>query len=219
MYVSSGFAVHTLLHMREYGSRQQVQAWVRAISDHLGLPPSTLGHRAGMSKSTLTRFLNSPDYAGNLSTKNIAALAALAEVKPLEFPGKRGGFTEAEAAPYQPPENANALDSSARAIRELCSGRNGRDPWTMKSAVLDMAGILPGDIMIVDMNKRPKSGDLVCAQVYDWRSQTAETIMRMYDPPFLVSQSHTMPSAKPLMVDDETVVIKGVIDAVLRHRN
>lgn len=199
-------------------TKRDLKNWVRALADHTGLAPSALGKRAGMSGTTVTRFLASDDDS-MLSTDKIAMLAKYAGVRPHEYPNRRGGFSEAEAEPYREPEVLNAIDGSARAIRELCMGRNGRDPWTIRTAVLDLAGILPGDVVIVDLAKQAKSGDLVCAQVYDWRADRAETIMRMYDPPFLVSQSHTLPSTKPLMVDDDAVVIKGVIDAVIRIRN
>lgn len=216
LFVSSAAAVHNLLRMVD--TRREQQEWIRAVVQHLGVTASELARRANRAPSTINRFLNDPDYDGILSPPVIADIAKVASIKPMEFPGRRAGFGEVEAVPFEPPENVSAIDGSIRAIRELCSARAGRDPWRMQSAVLDMAGILPGDVIIVDLNKRPKSGDLVCAQVYDWRAKTADTIMRLYDAPFLVSQSHTMPSAKPLMVDDETVVIKGVIDAVLRVR-
>lgn len=215
MSVSSTFAVRNLVRMND--TKRDLKNWVRALADHTGLAPSALAKRAGMSGSTVTRFLASDDDS-MLSTDKIAMLAKLAGVKPLEFPNRRGAFSDADAEPYEAPDVLNAIDGSVRAIRELCAGRNGRDAWRMKSAVLDMTGIMPGDVIIVDLNKKPKSGDLVCAQVYDWRADRADTIMRMYDAPFLVSQSHTMPSTKPLMVDDDTVMIKGVIDAVLRIR-
>lgn len=215
--MSSTFAVRNLVHMDD--TKRELKSWVRALADHTGLAPSTFGKRAGMSGSTVTRFLASDDDS-MLSTDKIAMLAKYAGVKPLEFPGRRGaGFAEVEAEPYREPDVLNALDGSARAIKELCAGRNGRDPWTVRTALLDMVGVLPGDVVIVDLSKRAKAGDLVCAQVYDWRADRADTIMRMYDPPFLVSQSHTLPSTKPLMVDDDTVIIKGVIDAVIRIRN
>lgn len=198
-------------------SREEQLRWVRAVLAHLGVNATQLAKRAGIAPSTLNRPLNEADYAGHLSGRIIGKIAEVAGLKPMEFPRALAGFGEADAERYSfsDPVFGTATD---RAVRELAAGRNGRDPWVMKSHALELSGVLPGDIMIVDLNMQPRPRDLVCAQVYDWKGSRAETIFRLFEPPWLLTHSAREAPAKPLAVDGETVAIKGVVTAVLRSR-
>jgi transcriptional regulator with XRE-family HTH domain len=80
---------------------------------------------------------------------------------------------------------------------------------------LEGLGYLPGDIVIVDLDRKPAPGDVVCAQVYDLGRSEPETVMRIYEPPVLVAASFDEQLRRPLMVDDARVKIEGV---VLPHR-
>ena len=97
------------------------------------------------------------------------------------------------------------------------AGGNAIDAWTLQSAALDLAGYLPGDILMVDLNADPEDGDIVCAQSYD-RLGRAETIFRRFQKPFLTALSTQSNSFRPLIVDEDRVVIRGVVIATLRPR-
>lgn len=200
-------------------SRDEQTAWIKALLAHTGLNAHQLATKAGIASSTLHRFMSSPDYDGMLSGRTLAALAEVAGVQPMEFPGRARGFGEAEAEQFAFEPRGDGADNFNRAVRELCGGRNGRDPWVMRSYALELAGILPGDILIVDLNRSPKPLDLVCAQIYDWSRSRADTVFRVYDPPFLLPRSLRQPNEKPVMVDGANVVIKGVVDNVIRARH
>ncbi len=60
--------------------------------------------------------------------------------------------------------------------------------------------------------------DVVCAQVYDWARGKAETVFRLYEPPYLLSSTTDPKLLRPLVVDDDVVMIKGVVVASLRSR-
>lgn len=198
-------------------SKDEQVAWIRAVMAYLGVTATQLARRAKLAPSTLHRPLYDADYPGMISGRSLAKVAEVAGLKPLEFPVRATTFSEPETSPYAPPDVLNPTDYFHRAIRDLCAGRNGRDPWIMRGYALDLSGILPGDVLIVDMNIQPKAGDIVCAQIYDWSRQKAETVMRRYDPPYLVARSMREPNHKPLLVDDENVIIRGVIGPVLRE--
>ncbi|MGL4490542.1 MAG: hypothetical protein ACRCU5_13980 [Rhizobiaceae bacterium] len=200
-------------------SREDQTAWVKALLGHTGLNAHQLATKAGINSSTLHRFLSSPDYDGMLSGRTLSALADVSGVQPMEFPGRQRGMGEADAVPFQYEERNDAANNFNRAVRELCGGRNGRDPWVMNSYALELAGILPGDIMIIDLNRNAKPLDIVCAQIYDWPRSRAETVFRVFDPPFLLPRSLRQANEKPVMVDSTNVIIKGVVDNVLRARN
>lgn len=200
-------------------SRDEQISWVKAVLAHTGLNPHQLASKAGITSSTLHRFLSSPDYDGMLSGRTLAALATAAGLQPMEFPGRGRGMNEGEAEPFQYATRPDAIDNFNRAVRELCGGCNGRDPWVMRSYALELAGIIPGDVMIVDLNRMAKPLDVVCAQVYDWSGSRTETVFRVFDPPFLLPRSLRQANEKPIMVDGANVVIKGVVENVLRARN
>ncbi len=192
-------------------------SWLRAVVAHTGLTATQLARRAKLAPSTIHRPLNEPDFASLLSARSIAAIAETAGLKPMEFPARARGMSEADAVPYEYGESENAIDNFDRAVRALCAGRNGRDAWVMKSHALDASGVLPGDVLIMDMNRQAKAQDIVCAQIYDWSRRRAETVFRIYDAPYLVTHS-VRGMEKPVLVDNDNVAIKGVVENILRSR-
>lgn len=199
--------------------KQEQIEWVRAVMAHLGVASANaLAVMAGVNPANIQRPL-SPGYKGKFGVDTIAKIAAAANLRPMEFPGRPGGLSEAETVPFRY-DAIGALESNIdRAVREMCKGRNGRDPWVMRSHALEGSGILPGDILIVDMNLQAKPKDIVCAQVYQWAQHKAETVFRVYEPPYLLVNSPRYGTQRPLVVDDRDVMVRGVVDAVLRRRS
>jgi hypothetical protein len=197
-------------------SRDDQVAWINAVRAHLGVSLTELARRAKIAPSTLQRPVNDPNYVGMISGRTMAAVAAVAGLNVMEFPARMRGLAENDAAPFQYDDRNDAADNINRAVRELVKGRNGRDPWLMRSYALELAGILPGDIMIVDLNRQARPRDIVCAQIYDWSGMKSETVFRIYEPPYLVTHSMRAGIDKPIAVDNSSVLIKGVVDAVLR---
>lgn len=199
--------------------KDQQLAWVRAVMAYLGVSANELAGRAGIAPSTIQRPLTDPEWPNALSGKTMAKIGEAAGLQPFEFPARSGGsgFGEPEAVPFQFDQEKDAIGSNLdRAVRELTRGRNGRDAWVMRSRVLEMSGIMPGDILIMDMNLQPRPKDVVCAQIYQWQMMKAETVFRIYEPPYLLTNSGT--TSKPVAVDDQDVVIKGVLDGLIRPR-
>lgn len=199
-------------------SKEDQVAWIKAVQTHLGVSLTEMARRAKIAPSTLQRPVNDPAYSGMVSGRTMAAVAKVAGLNVMEFPARMRGLAENDAAPFVYDDNSDALDNINRAVRELVRGRNGREPWVMKSYALELAGVMPDDIMIVDMNRQPRPRDIVRAEISDWTGQKSETVFRIYDPPFLVTHSMRAGIEKPVAVDNAAVVIKGVVDAVLRAR-
>lgn len=120
-----------------------------------------------------------------------------------------------EAAPF----TGGINDPLTNAVHALAAGRNGVDAWTLKTRALELDGFLPGDVVLVDLNAAPHHGDVVCAQVYDFGSMKAETVMRVFENagPIKILVSRTMDRSlqQSLVVDDDRVIVKGVL---LPHR-
>jgi SOS-response transcriptional repressor LexA len=96
--------------------------------------------------------------------------------------------------------------------------RNGLTPWILRTRAVELAGYLPGDVLVLDLNATPQPGDIVCAQVYDWSSRNrTETVVRVYDraPPIELLVARSIEHHQPIVIDGERVVVKGVF---LPHR-
>lgn len=203
-----------MLRVVENVRRKQV-AWVNAILDHKKWRPSRLAREAGIDHSTLSKFLNDPLNAAQLNTLSVEKIAAVVPFPPYQTQAasRPSGLAEVEAEPY----DASTSDILRAAVDALRGGRNGLDAWILHSRALENAGYLPGDVLIVDLNAEPRSGDAVCAQIYD-RNGQAETVMRLYEHPFLTSATNDKALMRPHLVDGDRVLLRGVITSSLRPR-
>ncbi len=197
--------------------RAEIRAWLLGILEQNKETATALAARSGIAQSTLTRFLNNDD-APMLSLRTITKIAHAAGVQPIGIPeapiSAKGSFAENDGIPYSPVPQSPV----ARAIAALVGDRVATDPWQIRNRALEDVGVLPGDVVIVDLNETPKAGDVVCAQSYRWSEGKAETIFRIYEPPYIVAASRDSATRRPMLVDDDRVVIKGVVIATLRAR-
>ncbi|WP_198021018.1 hypothetical protein [Mesorhizobium sp. LNJC391B00] len=186
----------------------------------MNLSLSDLALNAGLAASTVTRYIN--DKSGKLSVteRTIEAIAVYSGIPKNVLPGQRRlpGFGESETVKYDARQDGALPDWVNTAIAAHKGNRNGVEPWLMKGWALDQLGILPGDILMIDQNRRPKAGDIVVAQLTDPVTQRTESVMRRFDPPFITTHSSKMGPGRPETVDDDRVVIMGVECGVIRPR-
>lgn len=194
--------------------------WLRGLPGLTGKSLTAIAEDLGIAKTTLTRPLK-PDDPGTstLSATTIEKIVARYGVAPpgadpAHFTRPTSGMAE-DAAPYAP-ASGGTLE---KAIEVLTEGRAGIDPWVLRTDALELEGFFPGDIVLIDLNATPQPGDMVCAQVYDWKRMKGETIMRMLQRAapvdLLLTRSRGGNEQAPLVVDGERVIIKGVL---LKHR-
>lgn len=195
--------------------------WLVAVARYMNQSLSELAINSGIAASTLTRFVNDRSNTLTVTERTIERVASYSGVAKTTFPGQRRlpGFGEPEAVPYDPRQEEKLPDWVMQAIDAHKRQRNGVEAWVMKGWALDLLGVLPGDILMIDQNKRPKAGSIVCAQITDLASGSTETVMRRYDPPFIVAYSAKLGPSRPEQVDEDRVVIMGVEDGVIRPRN
>jgi hypothetical protein len=206
--------VENLILARDEQASHQHRDYLRRVIAHMRKPPTRIAKEVGVAPSTLTRLLKEDSTA----TLHARTISRLQEYSGISFfggdpsaPATFRGLAE-DAVPF----DAKGADPAvSAAIKALIGGRKAADPWTMRTRALERIGFLPGDIVIVDLGRRPEADDAVCAQVYDWRRAAAETVMRLYEPPYLVAASLDEGLRRPLVVDNEQVIIKGVL---LPHR-
>lgn len=196
------------------------RAWLREVLETKRLTPSRLAIGAGVSDTTISRLLNNEEYTGTLAQETIERIKDTYKVPgPEEFAGGRRGVALlglSEAARFDVRREQNDL---AAVVEAILRGRNHVEPWRLKTMALEGVGYLPGDIVFVEIlaeGQLPKPQDAVCAQVVDYQHGSAETVWRVYDPPFLVGAANERTAYKPLLVDGERVKVVGVIREAYR---
>jgi transcriptional regulator with XRE-family HTH domain len=206
--------LHLMFLVVENVRRQQLH-WLNFILEAKGWDLAELARRTERDPSTYSKFLNDSTNSAQLSSKTVDRVARASGIPAYEseLAVRARGLAEIESAPYE----AEPLAVIDGAVKFLRGPGNGVDPWILRSRSLENAGYMPGDILMVDLNGRPEPGDVVCAQIYD-RSDKAETIFRIYEHPFLISATLDGRLMKPHLVDNDRVVIRGVVIASLRER-
>lgn len=198
--------------------RDAQKAWLDQIKSETGQSLRQIAQAAGVDPTVLTRLRNSPSYKGVLSPLTVRSIAEATKTRaPTEIIGDTGAdsLREREADPYV----AAPDDPLASSVAHLLAGHAARFAWRVNNRVLEYEGVRPGDVLIVDLNAAPLARDLVCAQLYDWeRPGAAETVFRLYEPPFLLASGPEEGARKPRLVDNDAVVVKGVVVATLRGR-
>ncbi len=186
--------------------------FLRLVVEKTGVKPTPLAEKIGVAPSTLTRIYNEPENGkATLRATTIAKLESFSGISapPTELhDGERAlsGLRE-DAIPYK-----DSGDTSlAPIIKAIIGTRKNIDPWTMQTRALECAGFMLGDTIFVDLATPPKAGEPCCAQVYDWRGGKAETVMRIFEPPYLVAATFDNSLRKPFLVDAERVIVKGTI--------
>lgn len=192
------------------------RAWLRYVIETTKVPSvRQLALRSKVDPSTLSRFLSDEEVEHDLSRGTVDKIAKVTGIPfGAHADGRKPQVFEEEASAFRIDQRTN--DSRINdAVRYLVQAQAGLDPWTLKTRALELAGYLPGDVVLVDLNAEPEDGDVVLAQHYDLKT---ETIFRLYNKPYLVAAAVDRVPRPPLLVDDRRVMIRGVIVASFRQR-
>lgn len=192
------------------------RAYLLRVMERTGLTQTQLANRAGLDPSTLSRFLSEEREGHTLRASTLRKIEVATGVMLSEAPEAPAtpGFSESEAAPLQV-ETASPLQ---KIIAILAAAGANIDPWTLHSPALEGAGYRRGDTLLVSLGETPAAGDIVCAQIYDWARGRAETVFRIFQPPYLVAATSDPRFLRPHLVDDGKVIIKGVVVQTIRGR-
>jgi len=96
-------------------------------------------------------------------------------------------------------------------IEVLYPGHPNADVWEVETRAMNMEGILPGDLIITDLGLAPEVGDVVLAQQTDPETGKSQTLLRRYDPPYLIAHSTDAIFLKPVTVDNVAVIVMAVV--------
>lgn len=200
--------------------------WFKDRQKQVGVTAEDIAREMGRARSNVSHILNGHQrmsldwaraFAKVLSVTVDEVLLHAGALDEPEAQTLRPGFAESDAAPFA--GKGGARDTADAIACCMGGGRPGIDVWTIKSDALALRGYLPGDQILVDthQSERCKSGDIVLAQLYNWQTGTAETILRIYEPPVLVMASACVTAPMTRVVDHQNVVIKGKVIASWRH--
>jgi hypothetical protein len=189
--------------------------WLNWVLARTGKTDSGLAKAAGQSENVLTRF-RSRDGAtlSSLTIRLITELTGLPGPESYKLPNL-SGFSE-ETIRYE--HQGSTSDPIQRMIAQAIEGRPNASPWLLKSRALEAVGYFPGDILIADQSVSPMAGDVVCAQIYDIKGMTAETVFRLFEPPYLIAASSDASLRKPQLIDNERVLVMATVTETFRPR-
>lgn len=198
------------VHSEEYARHF---AWVDWLLARTGKTDASLAKDAGLASNYLYRKRADGTVLGATQIRMLAEFYAMPGPDTYMLPGAAG--LSDEGAPFE----ASGVDAHLKGVIDaLLKGRPNAAPWTLKTRALEDAGYRPGDIVISDQSVLPHAGDPVIAQVYDVRSGTAETVFRILEAPYLVAASSDPGLRKPLLIDNDRVIVVGTITHSFRAR-
>lgn len=190
-------------------SAEAIRSWLLEVLRVVNLKPTPFAKQAGLSASTIFRALD-PNSGSTLEIRTINKIVQKYGVRPpgnvVEAP-KIQGLSEPELQILSTPLDAGV---------ELTPTQG---QWVIRTRALELLGYLPGDIATADSAETPRAHDVVVAQIVDAQSDTAETVIRLYDPPYLLTETAD-PEArrKPALVDFNKISIWGVVVRSERRR-
>ena len=186
------------------GPQSLARDWILKVLAAKGWTPHRLAVEAGLSPATVHRALNDDHVTSNTTLEKISKATGIPTPLAAHAAGQ-SGFRESDAVPLHAPARTES---------------DAQTWWRLNTRAAELAGYLPGDEVLTDQSVMPRAGDLVCAQVYDFQMGSAETVFRIFDPPYLVVRTmDPSVSTKPLPVDGKHVLIMGTVVRSVRLRS
>lgn len=198
------------------GDDALIRDWLRWVMQTTRLKPTPLAKKAGLAPSTVLRALDEQNPV-SLERRSIAKIVATLRVpSPAAF-GQADfqrtdmqGFAEAEIEPFTA-QSAPELDLPALMPTQGL--------WRIRTRALELSGYLPGDMALADSAVVPRAEDVVVGQILNTAQPGAETVLRLYDPPYLLTATlDSKARRKPALVDNTRVAIWGVVIKSWRSR-
>ena len=183
--------------------------------------PREISLAAGVSPGTISELLRDPDRSP--SVKNLQAVAQelgvsfvwLTEGTEAGTPPR--GFAMSVADPWEPKPSGERPDlhTPAEVLIKAVTPRARRGSTWRAKASAPLFGILTDDVLIVDLKRAAREGDIVLATVADLVTGAARTVLRKLATPYLLSPDPADKQAA-LVVDGVRTAVMGPVIAVLR---
>jgi len=198
---------------RQEKLRADVRAWLQGIMDKYRMSQRGIGIRSGVSPATINRAMD--ENGSFVMSFSVMSKISDAFGEPLPEALAKPG---AQARPVGFSES-DLVDFTGSVPGLIGQGVNNHGVWRIVSHALDLEGFRPGDVLDFDLGLKPVPGDIVVAQVYNLHRGTADTVLRVYYPPYLLTRSNDPAiDPRPLYIDNERIVVMGTFVRMLRER-
>lgn len=197
--------------------------WFKRQKKIAGVTDADIAERLGRDRSVVSKIVSGQQRMSLEWARAFADALKVPVAEVLEQAGVatatqaqelRPGFSESDVAIWAGP-GPNQRD--ARDVAEFFGARPGVDVWRVKNHCMVLAGLIPGDYILVDTHQAEtaKPNDIVVAQIYS-RDATAKTVLRRWVPPVLISTATPLDHEEVHLVDNDNVVIMGKVIASWR---
>lgn len=174
----------------------------QVVGDHGG--PSSVARLAEIPLQTLKNHLN-----GRTKKPPMASLQRIAATCGVSFAWLAGEGSERAPVAVAPSQLGPSVSAEDEVEPIEVAGAPADSFWRLKMPVLDLEHVLAGDVIQFSPSVRPRRDDFVLAEVKSGKK--VRRVVRLYEPPFLVTRSSDPAVTKaPLEVDGEGVRIVGV---------
>lgn len=193
---------------------------IHELRERAGMSARDLSIRAGLSAGTVHDIERHPEKSPRVDTvKRIADTLGVSPSYLIEGRiDNMTGLSEGDAAPWTPPAPSGQRPDLAELQRRI---GDVLAPAARHAANYSIAKTMPGfalvsgDVAVIDLKANATQGDLVIATVADLQSGTAQTVVRRYLPPYLISADDAS-GADTLVVDNHRTSVMGPVVAVFR---
>jgi len=183
-----------------------------------GITQTELARLLGRDKSVVTNLLQG---RRQLKADEAAIISQALSVPVAEILGLREsapGVAEVALIPFQAePAHTRKARPVVRRQGQYYLEESGFSPKAYALEVRDesmnLAGILPGDIVISELDRACQPGQIIIVQHYD--GADAQTVLRRYEPPFLLSHS-TNPVYRSLHCKQDDVRLVSPVLKLIR---
>lgn len=183
--------------------RPVIRDWINLVLDRTGWTIEQLRHQSKVSASTLNRARN---MTGE-STMSLTNAIAIARATGCGLPKELGLFVET-------PEDVLSLPNVVGLSRDEATTK-----YEVRSRVLDLLGLVPGDELTVDKSAKPRDRDVVIAATRDVRTGSERVLLRQLDRDFLVTRtSDPNLHNTPILMSSDAHRIDGVMVRCTRQR-
>jgi transcriptional regulator with XRE-family HTH domain len=195
--------------MDEKTSHEAIRNWINHILEIKGWNPK-LAKEAGVSPSTISRALNDERFI--LTTKTIDKIKRTVNESTDDRLRSRLLSTIGFEILKEPELEKMEKPDVSRQFSDFANGP-GIQFYVYRGIDLALCGIYPGDFIAVDESEFGslcRRTDIALARVKSADGMRANTILRYFDPPYLLTKYlWAQVDSKPLLVDGETVTIIG----------
>lgn len=192
------------------------RGWIHSLMMQHRITASELARRANLSESTLTRLMN-PQGPAFLPRE--ATIAKIEKTFSVRRPVMQNGNEEDGSAPGQKAgkDPRSIAAGLLEGLQELdISSPDAINAYTVEDRALDLAGYLPGDIVLVDTARHPEAGDIVALRFRGPASDLNRITLRIFDHPFLSAHSTDAALRRPVLDDREKFELVGIVTTALR---